>query len=145
MTWGLCRNYIQDRIADTSFDYTEFKEAFSIESNAGSILDRSYHIGAPQLTLSPVNDVLYDDIVNIDITFAYRGYNCPQDKIYEVIDEVECIRRHLLDKKNIATAGFNDVFGSTVVTEQLTGDNDNAFTITVGLSFRLFIRSGDNP
>lgn len=136
--------YLNERIAESDVKkLKEWEDAFNLANIPASIIDRSYHIFIPSITISPQNDRTKDHRVNAQIAYFRKGFKNPRVAQLEGLDECFCLIQAIVNplKWNDPTYMIYRVNADQVTQSPVDGSNDNLIFFQMNFSLLMMVKT----
>lgn len=123
--------------------FTEHEDGFNINNIPETVLDKSFHIGAPVVVGGPVSHTHQDTNSEVNVAVFFRGYRSTTEAIDEAMVAMDTIIKRCCTIKNRTQGGggvFNVVFEDGTPQELSSEENEN--TVFVNMRFTVRVLMG---
>ena len=136
MSYSKVRSYIKQQIKLEFPKLKEHREAFSYENIPQTDLDKSYHIGFGNVSVTQ-DDNWVEDSMSATVTIFKRGYNQTAQALDDVMEIANCIRLRVIDPKALLTDNILSAETLSITPEPFDGSNDDTIKVSIVFNIRL--------
>ena len=136
--------YITNRISESDVkNLKEWKDAFNLANIPSSVIDRTYHIYIPSISISAQNDTLKNHNINVQLNYFRKGFRNTRTVQLEALDEAFCLIQAIINplKWNDPETMIYKVNCDQVSQSPIDDSNDNLMRIQMDFSLTMLVKT----